>query len=81
MIYNPRKNKRTIYLMEVDSGSVDTEENWLSEMPTWDVYTSEGNNFSTPKQEREERQRQFDLLVRVKQVDGCWVEFYPTQKS
>ena len=81
MIYNPRKNKRTIYLMEVDSGSVDTEENWLCAMPTWEVYTSEGNNFPTPKQEREERQRQFNLLVRVKQVDGCWVEFYPTQKS
>jgi hypothetical protein len=71
----------TPYLMAVDSGHVDTEENWLSEMPTWEIYTSDGNDFSTPEQEEEERQRQYNLLVRVKKVEGCWVEVYPTQKS
>jgi hypothetical protein len=70
----------TPYLMAVDSGAVDTEENWLSEMPTWEIYNAEGNDFPTPEQEEEERQRQYDLLVRVKKVEGCWVEVYPTQK-
>ena len=72
-------NDYTPYLLSVDSGRVETEEDWISEMPTWEIYIPpEGY---TPEQEEEERRRQFDLLVRVKKVEGCWVEAYPTQKS
>ncbi len=62
------------YLMHIDTGSVDTAAQWLAEMPTWEVYTPEGGCFDTPEQEQAERQRQFDALVEVKKVDGCWVE-------
>ncbi|WP_119298780.1 hypothetical protein [Vibrio cholerae] len=49
----------TKYLMNPATGSVDTEENWLSEMPTW-----EGD-----------QQAQFDSLIEVeKDADGDWVE-------
>lgn len=47
------------YLMNPATGSVDTEENWLAEMPTW-----EGD-----------QQAQFASLVEVvKHEDGQWVE-------
>lgn len=47
------------HLMNPATGSVDTEENWLAEMPTW-----EGD-----------QQAQFDSLVEVEQDrDGVWVE-------
>jgi len=64
----------TNFLMHPDTGSVDTASQWLAEMPTWEVYTSEGNNFSTPDLEQAERRRQFDTLVEVKRVGGHWVE-------
>ena len=50
------------YLMNPFTGSVDTEENWLSEMPTWN---------DDPK----ECQRQFDTLIEVTKNDsGDWVK-------
>lgn len=45
------------FLMNPFTGSVDTEENWLSEMPTWD---------DDPK----ECQRQFDTLIEVTKNDN-----------
>lgn len=51
------------FLMNPATGSVDTEENWLAEMPTW-----EDADGKTP-------QEQFDSLVEVKKDDdGQWVE-------
>ena len=48
-----------IYLMNVATGSVDTKENWLSEIDSW------GDN----------AQEQFDSLVEVvKNKNGEWVE-------
>ena len=65
----------TRYLIHPDTGSIDTASQWLAEMPTWDVYTPEGDSFATPEQEQAERQRQYDALVEVKKdVDGYWVE-------
>ena len=64
----------TKFLMHIDTGSVDTASAWLAEMPTWEIYNSDGNDFSTPEQEQAERQRQYDALVEVKKVDGFWVE-------
>ena len=50
------------FLMNSFTGSVDTEENWLSEMPTWN---------DDPK----ECQRQFDTLIEVTKNDsGDWIE-------
>ncbi|EPJ3296516.1 hypothetical protein VNI85_22290 [Klebsiella variicola] len=50
------------FLMNPFTGSVDTEENWLAEMPTWD-------------EDLAECKRQFDTLVEVvKNEDGDWVE-------
>lgn len=50
------------FLMNHYTGSVDTEENWLEEMPTWD---------DDPK----ECQRQFDTLIEVAKNDnGDWFE-------
>ena len=50
------------FLMNPFTGSVDTEENWLSEMSSWD---------EDPK----ECQRQFDTLIEVvKNEHGDWVE-------
>ncbi len=50
------------YLMNPFTGSVDTEESWLSEMPTWN---------DDPK----ECQRQFDTLIEVTKNDnGDWVK-------
>lgn len=55
---------KTIYLMNIPTGSVDTKDQWLSEMPTWEV-SSDG---LTPQQ-------QFDSLVEVvMDDDGNWVE-------
>lgn len=59
--------------MEVDSGSVDTAESWLADMPTWEVYSPEGDVL-TGEAEQAERQRQYDELVAVKKVGGHWVE-------
>lgn len=50
------------FLMNPMTGSVDTEENWLAEMPRWD-------------EDPAECQRQFDTLIEVvKNEDGDWVE-------
>ena len=47
------------YLMNLVTGSIDTESQWLSDMTTW-----EGD-----------AQEQFDSLVEVvKNTDGDWVE-------
>ena len=64
----------TKFLMHTDTGSVDTQEAWLAEMPTWEVYTEDNDYFDTPEQEQAERQRQYDALVEVKMVDNFWVE-------
>ena len=61
------------YLMHPDTGSVDTQDEWLAEMPTWEVYPSEGGYFDTPEEEQAERQRQYDALVEVKRVNKSWV--------
>lgn len=46
-------------LMNPRTGSVDTEENWLAEMPTW-----EGDQHT-----------QFNTLIEVKQDEnGDWIE-------
>ena len=51
------------YLMDPDVGFVDTEQNWLKKMPTW-----EGD-----------QQERFDSLVAVeKDEDGQWVEVEPS---
>src|SRR5690625_3194113 len=51
------------FLMNPATGSVDTEENWLAEMPGW-----EDSNGKTP-------QEQFESLIEVKKDDdGQWVE-------
>jgi len=53
----------TKYLMNIDTGSVDTEANWLADMPNWE----ESEDFT--------RQQQFDSLVEVvKDENGDWVE-------
>lgn len=50
------------FLMNPFTGSVDTKDNWLAEMPTWD-------------EDPAECQRQFDSLVEViKDENGDWVE-------
>lgn len=50
------------FLMNPATGSVDTEENWLTEMPSWD-------------EDPAERQRQLETLVEVvKDECGDWVE-------
>ncbi|UAN18597.1 MULTISPECIES: helix-turn-helix domain-containing protein [Enterobacter] len=50
------------FLMNPVTGSVDTEENWLSEMPSWD-------------EDPAECQRQFDTLIEVEKTqNGEWVE-------
>lgn len=50
------------FLMNPATGSVDTEENWLAEMTSWD-------------EDPEECQRQFDTLIEVvKDKNGDWVE-------
>lgn len=50
------------FLMNPLTGAVDTEENWLAEMPTWD-------------EDHEECKRQFETLVKVfKNEDGVWIE-------
>ena len=64
----------TKFLMHTDTGSVDTDAQWLADMPTWEVYTPEGGYFATSEQEQAERQRQYAALVEVKKVDGQWVE-------
>lgn len=52
------------YLMNPDTGSVDTEEAWRAEMAAWDGEETE-----------EERQAQLARLVEVQQDDnGDWVE-------
>ena len=61
------------YLMHPDTGSIDTQEEWLAEMPTWEVYTLEGGYFDTPEEEQAERQKQYDALVEVKRVNKAWV--------
>lgn len=63
----------TRFLMEVNSGSVDTAAAWLSEMSTWDVYSAQGDAL-TGADEQAERQRQYDTLVEVKKEAGYWVE-------
>ena len=63
----------TKYLMHPDTGSIDTQEAWLAEMPTWEVYTLEGGYFDTPEEEQAERQKQYDALVEVKRVNKAWV--------
>lgn len=51
------------FLMNPETGSVDTEGNWLAEMPQW-----EESNGRTP-------QEQFDSLIEVvKDASGQWVE-------
>lgn len=50
------------FLMNPLTGAVDTEENWLAEMPTWD-------------EDHEECKLQFETLVKVfKNEDGVWIE-------
>lgn len=50
------------FLMNPETGSVDTEENWLAEMPGW-------------SDDKEECRRQFDALTEVvKNESGDWVE-------
>lgn len=57
----------TKYLMEPNSGSVDTEENWLAEMPTWDCEDDEEESLT--------QQEQFDSLIEVvKDKNGNWME-------
>ncbi|HBR1366646.1 TPA: hypothetical protein L9L56_004470 [Klebsiella pneumoniae] len=52
----------TKFLMNPLTGSVDTEENWLAEMPTWD-------------EDPAECRRQFDTLIEVvKDAEGNWIE-------
>ncbi len=68
-----------IYLMEVNTGAVDTEENWESEKCTWQTdidredYTSD-DNYSSDLEEAQ--QEQFDKLVHVRfDVESeCWIE-------
>lgn len=52
------------YLMNTATGSVDTEENWLAEMPTWECEEGQPT-----------REEQFAALVEVvKDEAGDWVE-------
>ncbi|HCA9725818.1 TPA: helix-turn-helix domain-containing protein [Klebsiella pneumoniae] len=69
-VLEERKNKimeaieisKDKFLMNPPTGSVDTEENWLAEMPTWD-------------EDPAECRRQFDTLIEVvKDADGNWIE-------
>ena len=58
----------TKHLMNVDTGSVDTEENWLAEMPNWEEGDAEQGCFKS-------REDQFAALVEVvKSGEGDWVE-------
>jgi hypothetical protein len=51
-----------VMLMNPKTGSVDTRENWLAEMPRWNVDPAEC-------------QREFDSLIEVVQDErGDWVE-------
>ena len=49
------------FLMNPYTGSVDTEEYWLAEMPIWD-------------ESEKTREEQFAELIEVRKVDGEWVE-------
>nr|WP_318375266.1 hypothetical protein [Enterobacter sp.] len=51
------------FLMNTCTGSVDTEENWLAEMLTWEV-----------NQEGLSPQDQFDTLIEVIKTEDGWVE-------
>ncbi len=56
---------KTTYLMDVATDTVDTKENWLAEMSTWDV----NKDGLTPED-------QFNLLIEVvKDENGDWIEF------
>ncbi len=58
------------YLMNIGTGSVDTEENWKAEMSGWPCMV-DGVEVFDP----EDQQRQFDSLVEVvKEENGDWVE-------
>jgi hypothetical protein len=50
------------FLMNPETGSVDTVENWSAEMPTWEADSDE------------DRQEQFENLVPVHAINGEWVE-------
>ncbi|KAB0585072.1 hypothetical protein [Edwardsiella anguillarum] len=50
------------FLMNPATGSVDSDENWIAEMPSWN-------------DDPVECQRQFDTLIEVvKDEDGSWIE-------
>ena len=54
----------TTFLMNPATGSVDTKENWLSEMPILET-----------NEEGDDAQAQFDNLVEVvKDESGDWIE-------
>lgn len=58
------KMTKETYLMNPVTGSVDTKENWLSEMPEWET-----------NQDGLTAQQQFDTLIEVvKDKNGDWVE-------
>jgi hypothetical protein len=58
------------FLQNPFTGSVDTEENWFSEIPTWEVDPE-----LSDEDARKERLRQFDTLVEVvKDESGQWVK-------
>lgn len=58
------------FLMNPMTGSVDTEENWLAEMPSWSV-----DDELSDEEASKERQRQFSTLFEVvRDESGDWVE-------
>jgi hypothetical protein len=57
-----------IYLMEPNSGEVDTKENYLADMGGWEVNEDDEDALSA--------EEQFDSLIEVaKNVEGKWVEY------
>lgn len=56
------------YLMNPYTGSIDTEENWRSEMPFWEV-----SDHLSKEQADRVRLNQFNSLIEVTNKSGQWV--------
>lgn len=63
------------FLMQINTGSVDTEENWLAEMPSWPDFTESSYDGVGESVELKTRQEQFDSLIEVvKDENGDWID-------
>lgn len=63
---NETRSKREVMLMNPETGSVDSEENWKSDMHNW--------GHDEDSEEQLSAQEQFDLLIEVRKVKDEWLE-------